>query len=199
MPALAPTNYTGRITWLGRVVQDGGTLRSEALQQAFASFDGFKGEAHGGATRPSCVRVTTQYPKGTEIRNVRQLSVLSAEEIAGIAATMKLDNLDPTWMGASMVIEGIPDLTHLPPSARLQCEASGASIVIDMENRPCVLPGREIEMEHSGFGQAFKPAAKNRRGVTAWVEREGLFQIGDTLRLHVPDQRAWAPMGDLFT
>ena len=199
MPALAPTEYTARITWLGRVVQDGGTLRSEPLQSAFASFDGFEGEAHGGATRSSCVRVRSQYPKGTEIRNVRQLSVLSAEEIAGIAATMKLDDIDPSLMGVSMVIEGIPDFTHVPPSARLQCETSGASIVIDMENRPCVFPGREIEAEHKGFGKAFKPAAKDRRGVTAWVEREGLFQVGDTLRLHVPDQRAWSPLGDLFT
>jgi formate--tetrahydrofolate ligase len=28
--------------------------------------------------------------------------------------------------------------------------------------------------------------------VTAWVEREGVLRPGDTLRLHVPDQRPWA-------
>ena len=193
MPALAPTDHCARITWLGRVEKDGATLRSVALQEAQATFDGFEGEAHGGATRASCVRVSAQHPKGTEIRNVRQLSVLSAEEIAAIAAEMGLDDIDPAWLGASMVIEGIPDFTHVPPSARLQCEASGATIAVDMENRPCVFPGREIETEHAGFGKAFKPAAKDRRGVTAWIEREGMFKVGDTLRLHVPDQRAWVP------
>jgi hypothetical protein len=199
MPALAPTDYTARITWLGRVVQNGGSLRSEPLTEAFASLDGFEGETHSGATRSSCVRVRSQHPEGTEIRNVRQLSVLSTEEIAQIAAQMKMETLDPALLGASMVIEGIPDFTHVPPSARLQCEASGATITIDMENRPCILPGREIEAEHRGFGQAFKPAAKDRRGVTAWMEREGMFKVGDTLRLHVPDQRAWAPLGGLFS
>ncbi|MEM6942014.1 MAG: hypothetical protein AAF509_18060 [Pseudomonadota bacterium] len=35
--------------------------------------------------------------------------------------------------------------------------------------------------------------AEGRRGVTAWVEREGMLRVGDTLRLHVPGQRAWQP------
>jgi hypothetical protein len=46
-------------------------------------------------------------------------------------------------------------------------------------------------MRHPGKGAAFKPAAKGLRGVTAWVEREGLFRIGDAITLHIPDQRAW--------
>ena len=61
-----------------------------------------------------------------------------------------------------------------------------------MENRPCNFPAREIEKDEPGHGKAFKAAAKGRRGVTAWVEREGRLSIGDTLRLHVPDQRPWA-------
>jgi len=35
-------------------------------------------------------------------------------------------------------------------------------------------------------------AAKGRRGVTAWVEREGRLAVGDALRLHIPDQPAWS-------
>lgn len=198
MPALIPTEYRGEITWLGRVVRGSGTIRAEPLSEAFASFDGFEGEIHGGATRPSCVRVSAQYPKGTEIRNVRQLSVLSYEELQATAQAMGLEHLDPCLVGASMILRGIPDFTHVPPGARLQCEDTGATITVDMENRPCVFPGREIEMEHKGFGAAYKPAAKNRRGVTAWVEREGLFRVGANVRLHIPDQRGWCPTGDLF-
>ena len=62
-----------------------------------------------------------------------------------------------------------------------------------MENRPCNLPGREIEAEAPGHGKAFKAAAQNRRGVTAWVERPGSLALGDSLTLFIPDQRAWAP------
>jgi hypothetical protein len=196
MPALVPTSFTARITWLGRVTQDGATLRSSPFDAVDATLDGFPGGAHGGPTRPSCSRVTSQYPRGTEIRNVRQLSILSAEELAEIAAKMEMDHIDPAWVGASMVIEGIPDFSHVPPSSRLMA-SSGVGITIDMENRPCIYPGREIEKEAVGFGKKFKPAAKGRRGVTAWVEYGGRLAIGDELVLHVPDQPLWAHLPDV--
>ena len=193
MPALMPTEYTARITWLGRVVADGGTMRSEPLNEVMAVFGGFAGEAHFGVTRPSCVRVRSQHKQGTTINNVRQLSVMSAEEIAHIAENMGLEGIDPTLLGASLILEGIADFTHVPPSSRLQSDTTGATLMVDMVNRPCVLPGREIEVEHEGFGVKFKPAADGKRGVTASVEREGLLKIGDVMRLHIPDQRSWLP------
>ncbi|HCB52621.1 MAG TPA: sulfurase, partial [Rhodobacter sp.] len=58
-------------------------------------------------------------------------------------------------VGATMVISGIPDFSHIPPSARLQNER-GATIVVDMENRPCMLPAKPIEAQHPGFGARFK-------------------------------------------
>jgi hypothetical protein len=61
-----------------------------------------------------------------------------------------------------------------------------------MNNRPCTLPARPIETRHPGFGKKFKPAAAARRGITAWVEREGSFTLGETIRLHIPDQPVWA-------
>lgn len=191
MPALKPTEFEARVTWLGRVADRAAALDAEPLDAAQLTFAGIAGEAHGGRTRPSCSRVVAQHPKGTEIANVRQLSVLSAEEIAAIAATMGADALAPAWVGASLVIEGIADFTHVPPSSRLQAP-SGATLVIDMENRPCHLPARVIEAHLPGIGGRFKAAAKGRRGVTAWVEREGRIALGDVLRLHIPDQRAWS-------
>jgi hypothetical protein len=189
MPALIPTQFEGVIAWLG-VVQTNGMVPSTALAEVFASFAGVAGEVHCGLTRASCSRVTGQYPRGTEIRNVRQFSVLAAEELAIIAKGMGLAELDPSLLGASLVIAGIPDLTHLPPSSRLQFE-SGATLVVDMENRPCTLPAKEIEAVHPGFGKKFKPAAQDLRGVTAWVERQGVLRLGAKVRLHIPDQRAW--------
>ncbi len=190
MQALRKTSFDGTLIYLGRVLDGGRGLRAETLDLAELSFDGIEGESHGGATRPSCSRVTDQYPRGTEIRNVRQLSVLSAEELTQIAAVIGLPKLDPQLLGASMVIEGIPNFTRIPPSSRLQF-SSGATITVDMENRPCVLPGREIETDHPGHGKAFKAAAAGRRGVTAWVERPGPVAVGDSVTLHVPDQPAW--------
>ncbi len=190
MPALMPTDFTGTIAWLGRVSERAASLQAEPVDALMALFAGPEGEDHGGLTRPSCSRVAAQYPRGTEIRNVRQFSILGAGDLAAIAAEMGLSALDPAWLGASMVIDGIPDFTLVPPSSRLQAEG-GATLVVDMENRPCTLPAPVIEAAAPGFGRKFKAAAKGRRGITAWVEREGMLKRGDRIRLHIPDQPAW--------
>ncbi|MBR9765684.1 MAG: MOSC domain-containing protein [Rhodobacteraceae bacterium] len=195
MPALVATKFTGRITWLGTVPDRAAGLPSQPVERLVARFAGPEGEDHGGLTRPSCSRVLTQYPRNTEIRNVRQFSVISAEELAQIAGAMGLEALDPALLGATMVIEGIPDFTHVPPSSRLQA-ASGATLTVDMENQPCQLPAREIEKVQPGHGKLFKPSAKGKRGVTAWVEREGSFSVGEEIRLHIPAQPAWAYLAE---
>ncbi|MCT4372093.1 sulfurase [Yangia mangrovi] len=191
MPALIPTEFTARITWLGKVPLEGDDIRSQAVESLEIGWGGPEGERHAGRTRPSCSRVTSQHKRGTEIANVRQMCLMSAEELAEIAGSLELDDVDPQLAGATLVLEGIPDFSHLPPSSRLQ-GPDGVTLIIDMQNRPCNLPAREIEAEHAGHGKAFKGAAKGKRGVTAWVERPGRLALGDELRLHVPDQRVWA-------
>ncbi|MFN4154783.1 MAG: MOSC domain-containing protein [Paracoccaceae bacterium] len=195
MAALRPTGFVGRIIWLGVVRDRDRQLRAEPVATLRAGFDGPEGEAHGGLTRPACSRVKAQYPRDTVIRNTRQFSLMAAEDLAQIAQRMGLAALDPGLVGATMVIEGLPDFTHLPPSSRLQ-GAGGATLVVDMENRPCVLPGKPIEAAHPGFGAKFKAAAKGRRGVTAWVEREGVFSLGEAVALHIPDQPVWAHLAE---
>lgn len=182
---------TAKVTFLGRVQTTQGLLHAAPAQALDLTLDGVAGEVHEGRTRASCVRVKDMYPEGTEIANVRQLSILSAEELALIAADMGLDRLDPSLLGATLVVAGIPDFSHVPPSSRLQAP-SGATLVINMENRPCVFPGKSVEARHPGKGRLFKPAAKGRRGVTAWVERGGRIALGDGLKLFIPDQPAWA-------
>ena len=190
MAALKPTDHTGTITWLGRVADRDAALESAPLTELMARFSGPEAEAHGGLTRPSCSRVLALYKRHTEIRNTRQFSILGAEDLAEIAAKMGLQALDPALLGASMVIAGIPDFSHIPPSSRLQADG-GATLVVDLENRPCTLPARPIETMHPGFGKAFKPAAQDKRGITAWVEAEGLLRVGAQIRLHIPDQPVW--------
>jgi hypothetical protein len=194
MVTLARSPHVGRITWLGTVADRGAALPSAAADRLVLGFDGPQGEAHAGLTRPSCSRVTNLYPRGTTIRNVRQVTLVSAEELAAIAADMGLPALDPRLLGSTVVVGGIPDFTHVPPSSRLQ-GPDGATLVIDMENLPCTLVSREIEAALPGFGKLWKPAAAGRRGVTAWVEREGTLSLGEPLALFVPAQRVWAPGG----
>lgn len=191
MPALKPTSFAARITWLGVVTDRARSLAADPCDHVTATFAGVAGEDHAGLTRPSCSRVTAQHKRGTEIRNTRQFSIVSAEELAEIAARMGIARFDPAWIGASMVVEGIDDFSHLPPASRLQ-GPSGATLVVDILNRPCHLPAAPIDADHPGLGAKFKTAANGRRGLTAWVEREGRLSLGDMLTLHIPDQRVWA-------
>ena len=193
MPALVKTQHQGEILWLGRVPhRDAAEIVGEPLEAMPLGFDGLTGEVHAGVTRASCSRVTSQHAKGTEIRNVRQISIVSAEELEKIAEALGLDAVDPAWLGASVVISGIGDFTHVPPSSRLQ-GPDGVTLVVDMLNQPCNLVAKTIEDARPGHGKAFKAAAAGVRGVTAWVERPGTLHIGEMLTLHVPGQRAWMP------
>lgn len=95
MPALKTTDYWGEVVWLGRVADRAAKLDSEPLKAVALGWGGIAGEAHGGVTRESCSRVRDQHPIGTEIRNVRQLSVLAEEDLAAIATDMGLERVAP--------------------------------------------------------------------------------------------------------
>ena len=95
MPVLKKTDFTGTITWLGRVLDQPPALVSHAETEFYASLAGVEGEIHAGLTRPSCSHVSDQYPPGTEIAKTRQFSVLSAENLAGIAETIGAGGAGP--------------------------------------------------------------------------------------------------------
>lgn len=194
MAILKPTELFGRVTFLGVVADRAATLRSAPVDRVEASFAGFDGDAHAGLTRPSCSRVRAQHPrKGTPIRNTRQVSLVSDEESAETAAALGLARLAPEWLGANLSLVGLPRLTLVPPASRLVFDG-GVVLAVDMENAPCQFPAREIEREHPGRGAGYVRAARGRRGLTAWVEREGAIALGERARLHVPPQRPYPPL-----
>lgn len=165
-------------------------LSSSRISSVEVSYAGLQGESHSGLVRASCVRVRHQYPQGTEIRNTRQISIVSLEELAVIADGMGLPDLKPEWLGANLLVSGIPHFSQIPPSTRM-IFSGGASLVVDLENSPCKYPGEVIDRHHPGFGKLFAKAAVGRRGVTAWVEREGQIKTGDSIQLFIPPQRLY--------
>ena len=70
-------------------------LSSSRVSSVKVTYAGFDGESHSGLVRASCVRVRGQYAEGTEIRNTRQISIVSIEELALIADAMGIDGLQP--------------------------------------------------------------------------------------------------------
>lgn len=162
-------------------------ITSVACESVEVSFAGFKGESHSGLTRESCVRVKEQYREGTIIRNTRQISIVSTEELALIAELMDISSIKPEYLGANICVSGIPDFSLLPPSSRLLF-SSGVSLVVDMQNEPCKYPAQVIDTIYPGRGKYFIKHALERRGVTAWVEREGQLTAHDTVAVHIPVQ-----------
>jgi MOSC domain-containing protein YiiM len=165
-------------------------LSSSRVTSVEVSYAGLAGESHSGLVRSSCVRVRHQYSQGTEIRNTRQISIISIEELVVIADNMGIAELKPEWLGANLVVSGIPNFSQIPPSTRM-IFGGGASLVVDLENSPCKYPGEIIERHQPGFGNLFANAAVGRRGVTAWVEREGQINTADSINLYIPPQRIY--------
>lgn len=159
---------------------------SAAVPELNLTFEGIPGDVHAGLTRKSGGR-EPWYPRGTVIRNERQVSILSVEELAEIGDRLDLTPFRAEWIGANLVLEGVPALTQVPPRTQLMFP-SGATIRIDGDNDPCRQAGRAIvrhvpDRPDLEFG--FVKAAKGRRGLVGWVEREGVIRPGDTVTFRV--------------
>ena len=190
MPLLTKLSFTGKIEQLlARASRDDG-FDKQQRQSLSLKLSGPKGDCHTGLTRLSDARTLLTYMRNTVIRNVRQLTVISVEEMTDVAKAMGLASINASWLGANMVTSGIPDFTFLPPSTRLQFP-SGATLVVDMENAPCLQVANEISKSHPEQGPSFVKAATNKRGVTVWVEREGDVNIDDDIKIFIPPQRIY--------
>lgn len=176
---------TGR-TLAVLIATDPGSLISTRRARIEVSLEGFVGDRHYGFTRPAGAR-ERHYPPGTPIRNNRQVTILSEEELEEIAADLGLPNLEPEWIGGNLLLSGIPGLTQLPVNTRM-IFASGAVLVVQGENHPCTSAGRAVE-EASGVGgsmTAFPRAAMGKRGLLACVERAGEIGAGDEVIVRLP-------------
>jgi hypothetical protein len=192
LPALfTKAAFTGKAMKLLLSGDRDASLEKSQVNGLDLRFDGIAGDFHGGLTRKSDSRTLKQYPRNTEIRNVRQVTLVSEEELKDIAQAMAIPEVKAEWLGANLVISGIPDLTLIPPSTRLQFP-SGATLVVDMENHPCRQVAEVIALHHPDTAVGFVKAAWNKRGLTAWVEREGVINSGDEIVAWISQQRIYS-------
>ena len=177
----------GRVEWLGWAPGD--SFVSQSAERLDLTYAGIPGDLHSGLYRKSGAR-EPWYARGTPMRNERQLSILSAEEMADVAAAMDISALDPAWIGGNLLLGGVARLSALPPRSILMFP-SGAAIRIDGDNGPCRIAGRSIAHHVEGradleFG--FVKAAKHRRGLVGWVERPGTVAAGESVKVRIWEQ-----------
>ena len=164
------------------------TRPTEALD---LGFEGIPGDFHAGTTRRSGGR-EPWYGRGTEMRNERQISIVASDELRLIAAGMKLAEVKPDWIGANLVIDGVPRLSMLP-AGTLMFFAGGVTLKVDGQNHPCRLAGRAVAenarmADHEAGALMFPKAAKRLRGLVAWVEKPGRVTRGEAVSVRIPEQ-----------
>jgi hypothetical protein len=180
----------------GLFAAPGDSFVTRAIDTLDLGFDGIEGDIHGGPTRRSGGR-EPWYPRGTEMRNERQISIVAPDELAVVATRMALPAIAPEWIGANLLLEGLPQLSMLP-AGTLLFFAGGATLKVDAQNGPCRIAGRSIA-EHAGIPDPdavslmFAKVAKRLRGVVAWFEKPGVIRAGETLTARIPEQWIYRP------
>lgn len=162
------------------IMPPGEGAATDELAEVVVEWDGFVGDKHFGPTKPAGSS-QKPYPKGTEVRNTRQVSIVSSEELVEIADGLGVPEVKPDWVGANMLISGIVNFSKLQPGTRLHF-ADGVGLVIEGENMPCTTAGSTVQEHYpeiENLVSAFPKKALGKRGVVAWVERPGLIRKGD--------------------
>jgi hypothetical protein len=152
---------------------------------------GIPGDVHAGVTRKSGAR-EPWLPRGTVLRNDRQLSALSSDELAEVAADLGLDALPPEWIGGNLLFTGLERFSRIAPGSRLAIGGSwggsgrfdgGAVLRVEAYNFPCRQSGRAIaalagrpELEF-----AFVKVAAALRGLVLSVDLAGTITPGDAV------------------
>ncbi|MDD9267935.1 MOSC domain-containing protein [Paenibacillus sp. GCM10023248] len=166
------------------IADEPGTFVTREIDGVELQFGGIEGDRHFGLFAKANVR-QPMYKRGTEIMNRRQLSIVSVEELQGIAQRLGVETIRPEWLGANLLISGAPELTKLPMGIRMMLP-SGGGLVCEGENEPCTGPGKMIA-DHYGdrsLTQRFVKAAWKSRGIVAYVERPGELKKGDLVEIH---------------
>ncbi|MEX1181056.1 MAG: MOSC domain-containing protein [Cucumibacter sp.] len=196
MDAIEVEKFAARVE--GLFLANRGGFETRPLDRLDLTFEGIAGDIHAGLTRTSGAR-ELWYPRGTEIRNERQVSIVSVEELARIARGLSIDRLAAEWIGSNILLSGVPGLSSLPPRTQIFFD-SGATVRIDGDNGPCRTAGRSVA-SHVPSREAlefeFVKVAQGLRGLVGWVERPGPIAVGEAVTVRVWRQPAWrgAPAG----
>jgi len=170
------------------ILEPGSKVISAPVDSAQVTQAGFEGDRHAGLTRLADVR-NKDVPRGTEVRNDRQVTIVSQEELAQVADALGVPAVRPEWLGANLCFSGMGGLSALPKGTQLGFPG-GVVLLVEAQNRPCTVAGGAIEAacpDRPGLATAFVKAALERRGLTASVRQPGRISVGDAVDVSPPD------------
>ena len=188
--AIVESLYIGKKTVLEKFPKD-------SMEVTLA---GIVEDSHSGFTKPADSR-NPEYPRGTEMRNDRQWSTVSLEELSIIAQSMGVPKIDPGWIGANLSLSGIPNLTNLPKGTKL-IFPKDAVLLVEAENLPCAGPGKVIASKYPELGikpSSFPKAAIGKRGLVGVVERPGIIMLKDIVLVKVYEPTIYSLLPNIKT
>lgn len=131
--------------------------------------------------------------KGSEILNIRQLTIVSKEELTKTAKNLGIKDIDPKDMKANIVLSGIKNLTLLPIGTKLifpkQCV-----LFVTGENYPCYITGNRVQASNAeceGVDIRYAKEAMHKRGLIAITLRPGWIYLNDEVDILIPPQRIY--------
>ena len=68
------------------------------------------------------------------------MSIVASDELDIVAARMGIAEIKAEWIGANLVLDGVPRLSMLPSGTLLFFEG-GVTIKVDAQNGPCRITG----------------------------------------------------------
>ncbi len=153
------------------------------------NFGGIVGDHHAGASREAYAG--EREPKGTVLRNDRQWSAVSDEELAFMSERLELaEPISASTLGANLCFSGLRDLSLLPRGTRFKFP-SGAALTVEEYNPPCRDMSIEVAKKHvTRSGEPLEPgawqrAAMGRRGIVGVVDVPGAIRVGDEVEVEV--------------
>jgi MOSC domain-containing protein YiiM len=166
-------------------IKDNDGFPTGTTPTAEVTLEGFVGDTHYGFTRGADAR-DPSIKRGTKVRNWRQWSAVSVEELQNIAQTMNIEKVDPWMLAANLTFSGIPNFTKLPRGTELHFEG-GTILTVECENDPCMGPGREVAAANKDkTPQQFIKAAMHLRGIVGVVYRAGTIKVGEAVTVKYP-------------
>lgn len=173
-----------------------GEMQTSEADRLELDIGGIIGDYHFGHSRKSGSR-EPWYERGTVMCNERQLTLVAEDEMAFAASQMGIDRIEPEWIGANIVIDGLRLLSLLPPRSQLFFEG-GVTLRVDGANVPCKFSGASIashypDREQTELALAFPKFARKRRGLVVRVEKPGVIESGEAITVQIPDQWIYHP------
>jgi len=169
-------------------VGEGSGVRKEPVPLLQIDETGIIGDKHAGLKKKADGR-DKGIKRGTMIRNWRQWSAVSLEELDRIAHNLGVPSIDAAQLGANLCFDGIPQLTQCPVGALLRF--ADAILLVEAENDPCTLAGKSLKENYPDLSpNKFVKAALHLRGIVGTVYKPGIIRVGESVEIVLPEDQS---------